>query len=366
MKYSFYRKLTLTFSIIGSMFLASCGSSSGGDDYEFTNLDFTNKYWYADNYLDDSYNTNDEMIVYLFESGNVLKRQQFSGRRNILVGEWSLVDNKLILEDKMILGGVVQEWTILPSSSKNELKLKRLEGGRNFYTNLEKFTDITADAYIVNELRKVDGIYKSAYRYECKVYGQDVDKSRVMFSDEEDYDLVKISDFENKSLFVLSDSDGSKYFDELPGEKQVKFYLELEGNEPNRLKLDETIYSEGIASLDEVKSYTIENGSISVEWNAIDEDDVFYYVEILGSDRVDAVPFFRSNRQPASADQVKILQISNSTGAEINRLSELESDMSYYLRITGVKYEDGIDAINSGNNEINIQAKTVFTYKFVW
>lgn len=265
----FLKKLTFAFLLIGSMFLISCGSSGGGDEvYEFTNADFINKYWYADNYLDNSYNTNDEIIVYLFESGNVLKRQEFSGRRNIPVGEWSLIEGKLILEDELIAGGAAQEWIILPESKKDQLKLNKLEGARDFYTNLEKFKDITADAYIVNELRTVGGVYESAYRYECKVYGASVVKSRIMLSaNNESYDLVKNNDFENRSLFVLSDFDGSKYFDELPGEKQVKFYLELEGSRPNRIKLVETIYSDGIAPLDAVKKYTVENQSIRVEWN---------------------------------------------------------------------------------------------------
>jgi len=368
MNTSFYNKLSFAILIVGSLFLTSCGSSSSGDDiYEFTNADFINRYWYADNYLDNSYATKDGIIVYLFESGSILKRQEFSGRRDQVVGEWSLVNDKLIIEDKLISGGEAQEWTILEDSKKNLLKLKKLEGARDFYADLENFNDITADAYLVNELKNVGGVYESVYRYECKVYGESIVKSQVMFSaNNETYDLVKTKDFENKSLFTLSDVNASMYFDELPEEKQVRFYLELEGSRLSRLKLDEIIYSDGIISLDAVKKYTVENQSISVEWNAIDENGIYYYVEILGSDMDDAVPFFKSKRQPALADEVKNLQISNSTGAEINRVSELKTDESYYLRITGVKYENGIDAINSANKEINIQAKTVFTYKFIW
>lgn len=103
-----------------------------------------------------------------------------------------------------------------------------------------------------------------------------------------------------------------------------------------------------------------------MKWTAIEEDDIFYYVEILAEADENAVPYFRSNRQPADSGEEMTLEISSSTGAEVNRIDQLENDKNYQVRITAVKYEYDIDPINSGNKDINIQAKTTFAYKIIW
>lgn len=250
--------------------------------------------------------------------------------------------------------------------------MKSSAGVRRFYANdkADKLENISADAYLVNELIKDGSEYVSKYRYECKVYGDNLKEVYAMFgSDSEDrYDLVSMKDYQDKTVYQVKKEDSERFFETFPGEKEVRFNLKLNGSgeEFSNVKLDEKIYNSGIKALSEVRDYKREGRTITVNWKAIDEKSIYYFVEILKNDELGEIPYFRSERQPAMEKQDMSILISGSTASEINRLDQLVEEENYYIRIIGVKYEDEIHPVNSSNKEINIQAKTMFTYKITW
>ncbi|MBL4560658.1 MAG: hypothetical protein JKX79_06690 [Labilibaculum sp.] len=363
----FLKKMTFAFLLIGSMFLISCGSSGGsGDevDFEFKSSDLTNKYWYANPYLSSDYNRNDALIVYRFEGGGVLKRQEFSGRRDKLVGSWSLNDNELIIEDESISDDNRQEWFIQSNSIATYLKLNSSSGTRELYTDIDEINDVTADAYVVNDLRVVNNSYKSDYRMEYVVYGENIKECKVLPDADTSFELDDFTDFQGEKVYYLKESDRANYFDNFDGASVVKFYLKLDGGES--YKLEEQVYEYEIDALDNFSTtatHASGAGSVTINWNAIDEDDIYYFVEILDKNANEYLPKFRSTRQSADAGEAKLLEIDNLTDSEFEALDELAIGEDYYVKISGFKYEDGIDPDNSSNKEINIQAVTRYIFK---
>ncbi|MRT91424.1 hypothetical protein [Ancylomarina sp. 16SWW S1-10-2] len=347
--------------------LTSCGGSSGGgeDDFEFESRDLMNKYWFANPYLSSSYSNDDAVIVYKFEGGGVLKRQQYSGRRDEAVGSWNLNDNILEIHDESISEDDLQEWFIQSKSTANYLNLKRTGGSRDFYTNISGFDDVTADAYLVNELKLVDNEYVSSYRFDYLVSGNAISKVYAMLDNDTRNTLEERQDVYGDKIFTLSDDDMDNYISDFGGEQLVRFDLELDGGE--KVKLDENIYADNIASFSSAdRDYSRDGLSITVNWKAIDEENVYYFIEILDEKSSTGIPLFKSNRQPAVANEAKSLKISSGISAEIDELDKLNIDEEYLVRITGLKYETGIDPINSSNKDVNIQAKTILTYKIIW
>lgn len=367
MKMKRFNNLGILSVVLLAFAMTSCGGSSGGgeDDFEFESRDLMNKYWYANPYLSSAYANDDAVIVYQFEGGNVLKRQQYSGHRDESVGTWSLIDNVLEIRDESISGNNLQKWFIQSKSTKEHLKLNSSTGSRDFFTEIVGFDDVTADAYLVNELRLVNNEYVSSYRFGYSVYGNNISKVSALFDSETRNSLVEQQNFNGDKFFTLSDDDINDYISDFKGEQLVRFYLKLDGGE--EVKLDENIYNNDIASLSSAdRDYSRDGLSITVNWKAIGEEDIYYFIEILDGNTSAGVPFFRSIRQPADANEAKSLVISSGIAAEIDRLEELQINEDYYIRITGIKYEKGIDPFNSSNKDVNIQAKTVLTYKITW
>jgi hypothetical protein len=217
MKYSITRKLSFVALVMGSLSLFSCGGSSGGNDeeFEFQSSDLTNKYWYANPFLSVDYNRDDALIVYRFEGGGVLKKQEFSGRRDKVVGEWLLSDNQLIIRDESIGINNRQEWFIQSGSKNNYLKLNSSNGTREFYTNIDALNDITADAYVVNDLRLIGNTYESDYKLEYVVFGDQISQVKVLPNNSSSFDLEAYTDFEGKKVYYLKDSDRNNYFENI-------------------------------------------------------------------------------------------------------------------------------------------------------
>jgi hypothetical protein len=189
-----------------------------------------------------------------------------------------------------------------------------------------------------------------------------------MYNQNDHHKLIETKNSDDKSVFVVSADDKEKNNGKYLGKRTVKFYAKVNGSGSDfeKIKLSDQIYKDDITAITYKKDISQAGGVLTVKWNAIEEDDIFYYVEILAEADENAVPYFRSNRQPADSGEEMTLEISSSTGAEVNRVDQLENDKNYQVRITAVKYEYDIDPINSGNKDINIQAKTTFAYKIIW
>ncbi|RUT73205.1 hypothetical protein [Ancylomarina longa] len=366
MNYPLYKKLLFAIVIISSLTLSSCGSGGGGSEevFAFKSTDLANKYWYANPYLSPDYNRDDALIVYRFEGGGVLKKQDFSGRRDEVVGSWSLSDNELVIEDESISATNRQEWFVQSKSTSNYLKLNSNTGTREFFTNINDLNDVSADAYVVNEVRLVNNAYESAYRMEYAVYGEKLSQVKVLPDANTSIQLEDFQNYQGQKIYLLPEKDRTDYFNQFTGGQKVKFYLKTEGGE--NYKLEDQLYESDIDALDNFSiTATHASGSVklTVNWKAVDEADIYYYVEILDKNANEYLPKFRSTRQPATAGEDKTLAIDNSVANELNLLNELPVGEDYYVKITGFKYEDGIDANNSSNKEMNIQAMTRFVFK---
>lgn len=361
------------FGILSVVLLAfamtSCGGSSGGGDkeIEFEQRDLVNKVWYSNPYLSKDYSNDDAVIAYRFESGGMLKRQQYSGKIEKNVGNWSLVDDVIEITDNSIDGGTTQKWFIQSESTSEVLKLNSNGGKREFKTAIGDLEDVTADAYIVNDLRLVEGVYKADYRIDFEVYGQNLEEVTAMLSSTKEEDLVEAKDYKNDKIFALSDEGLDRYLENSDDNYSVRFYLKTNGND--KFKLDEDLSDDKLVNLDQTKVNFVKSpasASVTVEWKALDGDDVFYIVEILSSISNSEQALFRSYLQPANSGDEKSLDISNKIGADLPLSSNMVIGENYFVRISGIKYEDGIDPVNSSNKLYNIQAKTVFTFKITW
>ena len=346
--------------------MCSCGGSSGGGsndaDFEIKDLVDVDKVWYSNPYLSSSYDNDDAVIVYRFEGGGVLKRQQYSGRREETVGTWSLKDDVIEIRDKYIDGSATQQWFVQAGSTADYLKLNSKGGSREFTTSILGLDDVTADAYWVNDLRLVNGNYEADFRVDYEVFGKELVEVTAMFSASKQEDLVSRTDYKNEKRFVLPENALGKYVDDFSGAQSIRFYLKTKAND--QYKLDEDLYSNGVSTLDSRRDY--DQNTHKVGWKAIDESGIYYTIEILSSESNAELPLFRSFPQPANPGEEKSLEISNNIDAQIRLSDNIVIGDNYYVRISGIRYEEGIDPVNSINRSYNIQAKTIFTYKITW
>ena len=361
MNTSFYNKLSFAILIAGSLFLTSCGSSSGGgeeDVFEFKSSDLTNKYWYANPYLNQGYSTNDAIIVYRFNGGGDLVRQDFSGRLDDdNAGSWNLSeDNVLTINDNNIDG--VQEWQIDKSSTKNHLFLKSTVGNRDFYSNIDELNDLTADAIIVKEVIRENGAYLSKYRYEFEVKGSKVEVAKVILSNTS-YDLVEAQNAKGETVWRLKEIDAKKYFDSFNGAETVKFYVKM--NSEEEYKLIDEIYNEDIDAMNYQSIDPDHNAgegplSLSVQWKAINNVDAFYYVEILNAAKDENNPLYTSNWQPASGKELESIDLKEDNAGDFG----LAIGDTYYVKVVAYLYEEDIKPYQGDIHPFNIQAKSQY------
>lgn len=247
MKSSITTKLSYALLLLGSVSLFSCSSGGGGgddDDFEFKKSDLVNKYWYSDTYISSGYNQNDDVLVYRFESGGVLKRQQFSGKRDSAVGKWSLDnDNVLTIEDGSISENHKQILTIKSNSNSKELVLKGEFGVREFFTTVNKIDDVSADAYLVKEVSMSGLDEQVASRLECEVMGNNLDEVTIMYNENDDHKLIETKNADDKSVFVVSADDKEKNNGKYLGKRTVKFYAKVNGSGSDfeKIKLSDQI-----------------------------------------------------------------------------------------------------------------------------
>ncbi|PKQ69188.1 hypothetical protein BZG01_02460 [Labilibaculum manganireducens] len=361
MNTSFYNKLSFAILIAGSLFLTSCGSSSGGgeeDVFEFKSSDLTNKYWYSSTFIDDSYSKNDIVLVYKFNGGGDLYKQEFSGRRDVKVGSWSLGDdNTLIIDDETIINS--QEWKIDKSSTRDHIFLKSTIGNRDFYTQINELNDVTADASIVKEVYLKNDDFVSGYRYDFEVKGDNIKSAVAKISSNESFTLIKSQNSNDETVWRINEVDANKYLENFPGEKLVKFVLTMNSGE--EYKLEEKIYNMDIAALNyqSVKSeHNTGTGplALSVEWKAIADPNVYYYVQILNSEKDENNPLFTSNWQPASTDDLQLLTVQEDIAGDFG----LALGEQFYVKLVAFLFEEGINPFQGDIQDFNIQARSQF------
>lgn len=365
MNNSFFRKLSLGVLVIGSLFLGSCGGGSSDNDeevFEFKSSDLTNKNWYANPYIDQKFTTDDAIIVYRFNGGGGLIREEFSGRRELSEeGSWSLsTDNVLTIDDASI--DVVQEWKIDKSSTRDHILLKSTVGNRDFYSNINELSDLTADAVIVNEVLLENNQYVSKYKYEFEVVGEAVTEVKVILSNSEKFDLIQAKNSKGQQVWRLDEND-INYFTEFPGKKEIKFYVRMNSGE--EYKMVEQIYEQDINAMNyqSVKSeHSTGNGplSVEVEWKAIGDEMVdyyyYYYVQILNSEKDENNPLFTSNWQPESNDDLQTLTLEEKSAGEFG----LSLGETFYVKVVAFLYEEEIDPYQGDIFEFNVQARSQF------
>ena len=343
-----------------SMALTSCGGSSGGGDkeieFEFKLSDLTNKFWYANPYQNPKYTTDDAILVYQFNGGGDLVRQDFSGRRDDEdAGSWSLSDdNVLIINDDIV--GNVREYTIDKSSTTNHLFLKSSLGNWNFYSQIDELDDLTADAIIVKEIIADNGAYVGKYRYEFEVKGSRVKAAKAILSDTS-YDLIEAQNSTGETVWCLKETDAKKYFDSFNGGETVKFYVKMNSGE--EYKLIDEIYNVDIDAINYQSidpDHNIGEGplSLSVEWKAISNVDAFYYVEILNKDENN--PLYTSGRQPASDEQLQSIVLNETNAGDFG----LAIGDIYHVKVVAFLYEEDIKPYQDDIHSFNIQAKSQY------
>ena len=362
MNNSFFNKLSFAFLLLGSMFLISCGSSGGGDDdddFEFKSSDLTNKYWYANPYLNQGYSTNDAVIVYRFNGGGDLVRQEFSGRLDDdKAGSWSLSeDNVLTIDDKTIDG--VQEWQIDKSSTTNHLFLKSTVGNRDFFSDVDELDDLTADAIIVREIVLDNGAYVSKYRYEFEVNGSEVKEAKVILSNSKTYDLIEAQNSTGETVWRLKENEAKEYFNSFNGDETIKFYVKMNSGE--EYKLTDQINNVDIEALN-YQSIDLDHNrgegplSVSVEWKALNSVDAFYYVQILNETKDENNPLYTSNWQPKIDATLQTIELKEQDAGDFGLLA----GEVFYIKVVAYLYEDEIEPYQGDIHSFNIQAKSQY------
>jgi len=358
--------------LAGSFSVVACGSSGGGgNDLNLSQVDLADKYWYADNFIAKDYDRDDAILVYKFISGGELYRQELSGKRDVNVGSWDLVDtdndkiyDQLKINDRT--AGGAKTWVIdKGESTKTHLILRGEGGNRDFYTSPEIFAtdlnDITADAYLVRETFIENGQFVYKFRYEFKVKGEQVEEVKVMTSSSKEYDLVKK---ENVWQLSYTTDNPKEYLTAFPGAKKVKFYLRLRSEK--KIKLEEQIYNVEIAPVKEpvVVDHTTGSGKGAiVTWNPIQikqgytKDHIRYIVQLLKEENSKPnteAPVYTSLPQPTTDGKQKI-------DIENNKVVGLKIGDKYYVKVQAILYEEGINPSQGLNKEYNIQAKSEYT-----
>ena len=215
---------------------------------------------------------------------------------------------------------------------------------------------MTADAFIVNLINQNGDVTRYL---QCKVIGKSIEKAKMLLKSGEKFELTKVVEG-TESVFVLDENGiNSLKSEAFPENDDAKFYLELDEN--TEVKLSDVNDDKVIGNLKNEIDYN--QGSHLVKWSAIDEDDIYYYVEILNAE---GRSVFRSQSLSANANQDMQIEINRTVDSVFESLDDLEVNEQCVVRIIGVKYEDDINPSTSKYEDYNVQAKTIFSYGILW
>lgn len=320
----------------------------------------TGKYWYINNYLGNktAYDANDGISVIRFEGSGTLTAMEYGGRQDSLLGKWRKEDDQLILTFN---DGTEELWYLQSVGSK-EIKARVNGGDRTYRTELSYLEDMKADAFLVNEY------FKSGAGYRLKTYiGANVNGNRNIM----EAFLIPASEYNTKMLdrgYYWSERKPlDEDFIDFKGQKQlIRFYFKL-GRKDN-VKLDDYIYRDNLLPL-EIGDYdlrvanTPDAGKMTVKWNPVVQENVYYKVEVFNENMSLVDPYFVSKVQLPGSNS---LMIDFTTAGEVNRINELKKGKKYVVRLTMLLYEPEIDFINNRFAINNIQAVTYVMQAMTW
>lgn len=344
-----------------SMALTSCGGSSGGgdSDIDFEESDLVKNYWVANVFVSDDYDKDDDLIVYRFDSNGDLMKQEYGGREDEEVGSWllDLDEETLTITDKTFEDGGSIDWYLQDETNSTNLILSASNlRSLNCTTDFSILEDVYADAFLVNSIDVSGDV--SRY-FQCKVIGENIKSANMLLASGEDLDL-STSDEGTETVFVLDDDGISDLESEtFPENDDVRFYLKFDDG--TQVKLSDVNDDNTIGTLGIEQDYN--QGTHELKWTANDEDDIYYYVEVLDNK---SKMVFRSKSLSADANEDMNFKISTIIASEFESLDELNENEQCVVRIIGVKYEDGIDPDTSRYADWNVQAKTIFSFSILW
>lgn len=333
--------------------LGSCSDNDGRDDTILDMSYLTGKDWYYNAWLGDKNSTNsqDLLEVLRFEKGGALKNIDFSGRREYSVGTWTSEGNKITLNYKNSDPVV---WNVQRSGDDYIKTVVNEQGIREYSTDLGYLGNLTADAFLVNDYTQGNQ-YRTYIGVDVRG-NMDVREGALLNANGKNVALKNHEYYWSESSPEYIDFNGRK--------QEVRFYLRIGKN--THLKLKDTIYSDNLPQRvpDEMNlSANSKESSLVVNWTPYSNRNVYYRVEILPKNMDVTNPYFISRIQGIGTNQ---LVIRTTTGGEVNKLSELKSGDSYYVRLTALLYEPGIDPLNDNYGYANVQAVSYFTKLFAW
>lgn len=331
--------------------LGACGDKDGRDETVLDMSYLTGKDWYYNAWLGDknSVSAHDLLEVIRFEKGGSLKNIDFSGRREYTVGTWNSEGNRITLQYKDADPVV---WNVQRSGDNYIKTIVNEQGVREYTTDLGYLGNLTADVFLVNDYTQGHRTFIGA-----DVRGNmDIREGAILTT------MGQTTVLKNHEYYW---SEENPVYIDFKGQKQeVRFYVRIGKN--THLKLRDSIYSENLPQrvADEMNlTANSKESALMVNWNPYPAQKVYYRVEILPDNMDVTNPYFISRIQGVGTGQ---LTIRNTTSGEVNKLGELKPGGSYYVRLTALLYEPGIDPLNDNYGYANVQAVAYFTKIFVW
>lgn len=333
--------------------VGACGDKDSRDDTVLDMSYLTGKDWYYNAWLGDKNSTNahDLLEVIRLEKGGALKSVDFSGRRDYTVGTWISEGNRITLQYKDTDPVV---WNVQRSGDDYIKTIVNEQGVREYTTDLGYLGNLTADAFLVND--NTQGNQHRTYIGADVRGNMDVREGALLTASGQNNAL------KNHEYYW---SEGTPEYIDFSGQKQeVRFYVRIGKN--NHLKLRDSIYGENLPLRvsDEMNlTANAKESALQVAWDPYPAQKVYYKVEILPRNLDVTNPYFISRVQGIGTAQ---LTVKGTTSGEVNKLGELKPGESYYVRLTALLYEPGIDPLNDNYGYGNVQAVAYFTKIFVW
>ena len=354
--------------LLSLLFCACSGGDNNNDtDFELTSDVLTKGYWYSNFALDDNYIADDDLVAYEFSRNGSIVSMNMGGKTEEVVGQWKMEGEYL----SVVIGGSAEQWRIVEEDS-HEYKLKFYVGNnsfREFYSSYDFIYGLSADAFVVNEYL-LDNGYQKKRRYGYRVSGRDIGAVKALFPER----AVSLTEVNGVYVQDEKDIDASGDYLDLSGsvEKKIRFCLSFG---KSKVKLSDMVYDENIDHLNYYNielTHSIGSDKVVVKWGEMENIDqsmserlryrVELYPEADGDIDMNRPAFVSGNIQPdENSFEIKAgINGANGSKPDFTVLSEGDN---YYVVLSAILYEPGIDPDFGTYKDINIQAISSFTKK---